>query len=91
MGSSGLGEKILVGPDNVTYAKTKKTVASKPVQLAQNPVENPPMNNWSVNQPSPPHAQGLSGTADLGQNIIVDGHHVAFAQKLAQKSAMGLY
>ena len=91
MGSSGLGEKILVGPDNVTYAKTKKTTASKPVQLAQNPVENPPMNNWSVNQPSPPHAQGLSGTADLGQNIIVDGHHVAFAQKLAQKSAMGLY
>jgi hypothetical protein len=49
------------------------------------------MNNWSVNQPSPPHAQGLSGTADLGQNIIVDGHHVAFAEKLAQKSAMGLY
>jgi hypothetical protein len=91
MGSAGLGEKILVGPDNVTYAKVKKTVASKPVQLAQNPVENPPMNNWSVNQPSPPHAQGLSGTADLGQNIIVDGHHVAFAEKLAQKSAMGLY
>jgi hypothetical protein len=92
MGSAGLGEKILVGPDNVTYAK-KAPVAAKPVQLAQNPVENPPMNNWSVNQPSPPHAKGLAGDANLGQNIIVDGHHVAFVQtnKLAQKSAMGLY
>lgn len=91
MGAAGLGEKILVGPDNVSYAAKKKAADAKPVQLAQNPVENPPMNNWSVNQPSPPHAQGLAGKADLGQNIIVDGHHVAFAQKLAQKSAMGLY
>ena len=91
MGASGLGEKILVGPDNVSYAAKKRDAAAKPIQLAQNPVENPPMNNWSVNQPSPPHAQGLAGKADLGQNIIVDGHHVAFAQKLAQKSAMGLY
>ena len=46
-----------------------------------NPVENPPFNNWSVNQPSPPHQHGLDGKADLGQNIIVDGHHVRFAQK----------
>jgi hypothetical protein len=48
--------------------------------LAQtsNPVTNPPFNNWSVNQPSVPHANGLAGKADLGQNIIVDGHHVHF-------------
>ena len=56
---------------------------------ARNPVVNPPFNNWSVNQPSPPHATGLSAYQDLGQNIIVDGHAVHFAQqdkptKLAQ-------
>jgi len=45
-----------------------------------NPVENPPYNNWSVNQPSPPHQTGLNGKADLGQNIIVDGHHVHYLQ-----------
>jgi hypothetical protein len=38
---------------------------------AQNPVANPPWNNWSVNQPSVPHNHGLSGKADLGQNNIV--------------------
>jgi len=49
--------------------------------LAQtgNPVENPPFNNWSVNQPSVPHISGLNGFADLGQNIIVDGHRVHYA------------
>jgi hypothetical protein len=26
----------------------------------ENPVVNPPFNNWSVNQPSPPHDSGLS-------------------------------
>lgn len=48
--------------------------------LAQtsNPVTNPPFNNWSVNQPAVPHANGLEAKADLGQNIIVDGHHVHF-------------
>jgi hypothetical protein len=45
-----------------------------------NPVVNPPFNNWSVNQPAVPHDHGLNGKADLGQNIIVDGHHVHFAQ-----------
>jgi hypothetical protein len=49
------------------------------VQL-NNPVVNPPFNNWSVNQPSPPHQRGLEGKADLGQNILVDGHPVHFAQ-----------
>jgi len=48
---------------------------------AKNPVVNPPFNNWSVNQPSPPHASGLSGTEDLGQDIIVDGHPVHFNKK----------
>ena len=51
------------------------------VQLdSKNPVTNPPFNNWSVNQPAVPHANGLAGKADLGQNIIVDGHAVHFAQ-----------
>jgi hypothetical protein len=84
--------KLLVGPDEVSVAK--KNAAKKPAAFAEiessddeeelvqlnNPVENPPFNNWSVNQPSVPHAHGLAGKADLGQNIIVDGHHVAYAQ-----------
>ena len=83
--------KLLVGPDEVNVAKKN---AKKPAAFAEiessddeeelvqlnNPVENPPFNNWSVNQPSVPHAHGLAGKADLGQNIIVDGHHVAYAQ-----------
>jgi len=94
MGSAAIGEgKILVGPDNVTYAKTNKRQSAAFAQVG-NPVENPPMNNWSVNQPSPPHAIGYAGDADLGQNIIVDGHHVHFVQtgsRLNQMSSMGLY
>ena len=32
------------------------------------------MNNWSVNQPSPPHARGLRGVADLGlRDLTIDG------------------
>ena len=39
-----------------------------------NPTENPPMNNWSVNQPSPPHAKGLAGKTDLGlRDLTIDG------------------
>jgi hypothetical protein len=45
-----------------------------------NPVDNPPYNNWSVNQPSPPHMVGWKGNEDWGQNMIVDGHRVKFAQ-----------
>merc|ERR1719213_814542 len=48
---------------------------------AKNPVVNPPFNNWSVNQPSPPHATGLNAYEDLGQNMIVDGHAIHIAQK----------
>lgn len=44
-----------------------------------NPVVNPPFNNWSVHQPSVPHDTGLAGDADLGQNIIVDGHPIHYA------------
>ena len=45
---------------------------------SKNPVWNPPFNNWSVNQPSGPHATGLSAYQDLGQNMIVDGHRVHY-------------
>jgi len=69
---------IIDGVDGYNLAQQKA--------VAHNPVYNPPFNNWSVNQPSPPHAQGLNGKADLGQNIIVDGSRVRFSQqhKLAQ-------
>ena len=68
MENADLGSKIIVGSDDVKY-----------VQL-ENPVVNPPFNNWSVNQPSRPHDQGMQGTEDLGQNIIVDGTRVHYAQ-----------
>ena len=39
-----------------------------------NPVDNPPFNNWSVNQPSPPHDHGWYGKEDLGlRNLIIEG------------------
>ena len=72
---------------NVTRGNLKNLITDKPapitVALAQtaNPVVNPPFNNWSVNQPSVPHDHGLEGKADLGQNIIVDGHPIHFAQQ----------
>jgi hypothetical protein len=47
---------------------------------AENPVVNPPFNNWSVNQPTVPHQSGLPGDFDMGQHIIVDGHAVQFAK-----------
>jgi hypothetical protein len=69
--SANLGGKMTVGPDEVKYGK-------KPTKLAQtgNPVWNPPFNNWSVNQPSGPHAAGLAANANLGQHFVVDGHRV---------------
>jgi len=46
---------------------------SSNIQLS-NPVNNPPYNNWSVNQPSVPHDFGDEGKQDLGvRNIIIDG------------------
>ena len=62
---------IIDGVNGFDFVQTK----------AQNPVENPPLNNWSVNQPAVPHEHGLPGKVDLGQNIIVDGHHVHYAQQ----------
>ena len=39
-----------------------------------NPVWNPPFNNWSVNQPSPPHDSGDTGDQDLElRDLIIDG------------------
>ena len=67
-----LGLKLLVGPDEVSVAKKQQ----KATVLAQigNPVWNPPFNNWSVNQPSGPHADGLAGKEDLGlRNIVIEG------------------
>jgi len=65
---------------NVTRGNLKNLVTDKPapitVALAQtsNPVENPPFNNWSVNQPAPPHRHGMKGNEDLEQrDIIIDG------------------
>jgi len=74
MGDANLGMQMRVGMDEVSVAK------KQPTKLAQleNPVYNPPFNNWSTNQPSPPHAYGLAGHEDLGQNIIVDGHAVHY-------------
>jgi hypothetical protein len=69
---------------NVTRGNLKNLVTDKPspitVGLAQvtNPVKNPPFNNWSVNQPSPPHDHGYDGKESMGQNIIVDGHNVSY-------------
>jgi hypothetical protein len=73
MASEKFGNHILVGSDEIEYNK-------KSMKLAQvaNPTENPPYNNWSVNQPSPYHSQGYAGKEDYGQNILVDGHHVRY-------------
>jgi hypothetical protein len=75
MADANLGLNMRVGPDEVSVEKKKQGT-----KLAQteNPVWNPPYNNWSVNQPSPPHQHGLNAYQDLGQNIIVDGHHVHY-------------
>jgi hypothetical protein len=78
-GDANLGLNMKVGPDDVSVAKK----GVKALAQAKNPVQNPPFNNWSVNQPSVPHAHGLAGKADLGQNIIVDGHAIHYAQKKA--------
>ena len=64
-GTEDLGETIRNGGDKLKYAQ----------QMIQkkNPVENPPMNNWSVHQPSVPHDVGMDGKEDLGMDIVVNG------------------
>ena len=40
----------------------------------ENPVKNPPFNNWSVNQPSAPHDSGRGSGYDLNlRNLVIDG------------------
>merc|ERR1711935_490790 len=60
MGASKFGNKILIGADEIEYSKKKAQAVPASTVLLQtaNPVENPPFNNWSVNQPSQPHAIG---------------------------------
>ena len=60
MADADLGLNMRVGPDEVHVEK--KNAKGNATKLAQtgNPVVNPPFNNWSVNQPSPAHAHGLS-------------------------------
>jgi hypothetical protein len=80
LGEAKLDMKILVGPDDIMLHKQAPNATAAAFAEVQNPVENPPYNNWSVNQPSVPHQHGLNGKADLGQNIIIDGHHVHYLQ-----------
>jgi len=59
------------------------------VQVDQkNPVVNPPFNNWSVNQPSPPHDTGLAGKEDLGEHMIVAGDPVDFHKHSQKQKAI---
>jgi hypothetical protein len=72
-GRAHLGLNLEVGynTETLTLAQKEKNF----VQLgASNPVWNPPFNNWSVNQPSGPHAHGDEGHQDLElRDLIVDG------------------
>jgi len=57
-----LNQHFKVGPDQLNL-----------IEL-DNPVVNPPFNNWSINQPSVTHAKGMNGDEDVGlRNIIIDG------------------
>jgi len=57
----------------ISGSQSKAPVDNTHIQLG-NPVNNPPFNNWSVNQPSVPHDSGDAGHQDMGlRNIIIDG------------------
>merc|ERR1719263_939369 len=85
MAATALGFPIRMGPDDLKLHQKSKPndsvvlqVNGSPVEINNvqigNPVNNPPFNNWSVNQPSVPHDKGLRGTEDLEQrDIIIDG------------------
>jgi len=73
MGSANFGNRILVGNDEIEYQKKHPSFLQ-----VNNPVDNPPFNNWSVNQASVPHDVGYAHNADYGQNMIVDGHRVRY-------------
>jgi len=64
---------LMVNGVKRTIKGEKAPVDNTHLQLG-NPVNNPPYNNWSVNQPSVPHDSGDNGHQDLGvRNIIIDG------------------
>jgi hypothetical protein len=74
MANARLGlTEVVVGPDELNLHQ--KHSDNMNVQLsAENPVWNPPFNNWSVNQPSPPHDHGDAGHQDLDlRDLIIDG------------------
>ena len=85
VGTVPLGLRMKVGNDYVSVIKKQgsqvlddKSAADAAYIQTENPVVNPPFNNWSINQPSVKHARGLDGDADLGQNMIIDGHKVHY-------------
>jgi hypothetical protein len=69
-GTEDLGARdIIIDGMNYDYVQTS------------NPVENPPFNNWSTNQPAVPHGEGMQGTEDLGaRDIIIDGMNYDYVQ-----------
>ena len=77
MAASDLGVRgLMVGPDELRFAQKPKDLSNL---MIKNPVNNPPFNNWSVNQPSVPHEKGMKGTEDLEQrDIIIDGVNYDF-------------
>lgn len=69
-----------LGSDNLVVLQVNGEVRSfnteKPneITLVANPVQNPPFNNWSTNQPSPAHDHGMAGHEDLGlKDMVIDG------------------
>ena len=85
MGTVPLGLRMKVGNDYVSVIKKQgsqvlddKSAADAAYIQTENPVVNPPFNNWSIYQPSVTHARGLDADADLGQNMIIDGHKVHY-------------
>ena len=80
MGNARLGlQEVRIGPDELNL--NQKARSSTILAQTENPVVNPPFNNWSVNQPSVPHDHGMNAYEDLGQNIIVDGHPIHYNKK----------
>ena len=85
MGNARLGlQEVRIGPDELNLHQ--KARSSTILAQTENPVVNPPFNNWSVNQPSVPHDSGMNAYEDLGQNIIVDGHPIHYSKKTDKKA-----
>ena len=76
MGRVHLGLDLEVGYNTevLNLAQKEKRMKEKNFVQLGNPVVNPPFNNWSVNQPSPPHAHGDNGYQDLElRDLIIEG------------------